>query len=229
MHADSKAINVEFRRADRAGRRKLTGLSQRSVVLAAIVSLHALILYFLIVGASTPYSDLKTSVIQAEVIPIDRRPPSPPSFPPVILQESRRIEPPPLQISIDVAADPVPPAIAAIDTRGLGDSKLPVTATALPEVDASPVVRPRPIGGPRGVDRYPSASLKAKESCTVVMNICVSPTGKVDSVELAQSSGFPRLDQVAVDIAAEYRFKPALRAGHPIAACAHYNIIFKVT
>jgi TonB family protein len=79
------------------------------------------------------------------------------------------------------------------------------------------------------LDRYPNASIKAKESGTVVMNICVSPTGKVDSVELAQSSGFSRLDQVALGIASEYRFQPAMRAGHPIAACAHYNIIFKVT
>ena len=210
-------------------RRKLTELSQRSVVLVAIVSLHALILYFLIFGASSRYSDLETSVIQAEVIPIGRRIPSPPAFPPVILQESRPIDPPPLRISIDVSGDPPPAATTAIDTRALGDSKLAVAASVAPEVDPTPVVRPRPIGGPRGLDRYPNASIKAKESGTVVMNICVSPTGKVDSVELAQSSGFSRLDQVALGIASEYRFQPAMRAGHPIAACAHYNIIFKVT
>jgi len=30
-------------------------------------------------------------------------------------------------------------------------------------------------------------------------------------------------------IAAQYRFRPAMRGGHAIAACAQYNIIFKVT
>jgi len=94
--------------------------------------------------------------------------------------------------------------------------------------DSIPIVRPRPISGPRGADRYPNASLKAKESGTVEMNICVSPAGGVDSVEVAQSSGFPRLDQVALGIAAEYRFQPATREGHPVAACAHYRIVFKV-
>jgi protein TonB len=78
------------------------------------------------------------------------------------------------------------------------------------------------------VDRYPNASIRAKESGTVVMNICVSPTGSVDSVELARSSGFPRLDQVALGIASEYQFQPATRLGHPVAACAHYRIVFKV-
>jgi protein TonB len=211
------------------GRRKLTELSQRSVVLAAIASVHALILYLLISGASTRYSGSESSVIQAEVIPIDRRIPNALSFPPVILQASSPIDPPPLQISIDVSADEPPAATQAIDTGELGDSKSLVAATASPEVDPTPVVRPQPIGGPRGADRYPSASIKAKESGKVVMNICVSPAGKVDSVELAQSSGFPRLDRVALSLASEYRFQPAMREGHPIAACVHYNIIFKLT
>jgi periplasmic protein TonB len=104
-----------------------------------------------------------------------------------------------------------------------------VAARPPPEVDPRSVVLPRPMSGPRGVDRYPGESLKAKESGTVVMNICISPAGKVDSVELARSSGFPRLDQVALGIASEYQFQPATRHGHPVAACVPYRIVFKVT
>jgi TonB family protein len=58
------------------------------------------------------------------------------------------------------------------------------------------------------------------------MNICVSPAGRVDSVEVARNSGFARLDQVALSVASEYRFQPATRHGHPVAACAHYPITF---
>jgi periplasmic protein TonB len=209
------------------GRRKAAELSRRAVVLVAIASLHALVVYLLASGSPGGYGRLETSVIEAEVIPIDRRAPNPPSFPPVIMLASSRIASPPPQIAIDLPQER-PPGTQAIDTRDSQDSELPVVANALPEVDPNPIIRPRPIGGPRGVDRYPTASLKAKESGTVEMNICVSPAGRVDSVELARSSGFPRLDQVAVAMASEYQFQPATRYGHPVAACAHYRIVFKV-
>jgi periplasmic protein TonB len=209
------------------GRWKLAELARQAVVLAAIASLHALIVHLLAGGSPGSYSRWEASVIEAEVIPIDRPMPNPPSFPPVILQASSSVELPPLQIAIDVPAEQVP-ATQAIDTQVVDASQLTVAASAPPEVDSNPVVRPRPIAGPRGMDRYPSASIKANESGTVVMNICVSPAGRVDSVELAHSSGFRRLDQVALGIASEYQFHPATRQGNPVAACAHYRIIFKV-
>jgi periplasmic protein TonB len=210
------------------GTRSLAERTQRSVVLAAIVSLHALVIYFLVNGAPGTYGRSDTPVIEAEVIPADRRIPSPPpSFPEVTLQESNPVAIPLLQITIELPAEQ-PPASQAIDASFLASSQLPVAANAPTVVDPDPIVRPRPIGGPRGVDRYPNASIRAKESGTVEMNICVSPTGRVDSVELARSSGFPRLDQVALTMASEYQFQPATRQGHPIAACVHYRIIFKV-
>lgn len=212
------------------GRRTLTELSPRAVVLVAIAALHALLLHLLINRSSGSYGLLDASVIEAEVIPTDPRIPSPPSLPPVVLAESNPVAPLPLQISIDLPAEQAPPTTAAINTADMGDlpAQPPVAAAAPLEVDSSPVIRPQPISGPRGADRYPNASIKAKESGAVDMNICVSPGGKVDSVEVAHSSGFPRLDQVALGIASEYRFQPATRLGHPIAACAHYRITFKV-
>lgn len=210
------------------GTRNLAERTQRIVVLAVIASLHALLIYFLANGAPDTYGHSDTPVIEAEVIPADRRIPGPPpSLPEVILQESNPIDVPLLQIAIELPAEP-PPASQAIDTSYLASNQLSVAANAPTVVDPDPIVRPRPIGGPRGVDRYPNASIRAKESGTVEMNICVSPSGRVDSVELARSSGFPRLDQVALTMASEYQFQPATRQGLPIAVCVQYRIIFKV-
>ena len=209
------------------GTRTLAIQVQRAVLLVAVASLHALIVYFLATASSGNYGRTDTSVIEAEVIPADRRMPEPPSLPPVTLQASNPVAPPLLQIAIEVPTEQAPPT-QAIDTSYLPDSQVPVAATAPVVVDLDPIVRPRPIAGPRGVDRYPNASIRAKESGIVEMNVCVSSTGKVDSVELARSSGFPRLDQVALSIASEYQFQPATRQGHPIAACVHYRIVFKV-
>jgi protein TonB len=202
-------------------------LSQRTVVFAAIAALHALTIYLLVSASRDDYSRMDASVIQAEVLPVDRQIPVPPPLPPVAFQLVSHFDLPVPQLAIDVPAEQ--PATQAIQIPIAPDSPLPVAASAPPPaVDAIPVTRPRPISGPKGEDRYPSASMKAKESGTVVMNICVSQEGTVDSVELARSSGFPRLDKVAIGIAEEYRFLPATRLGHPVAACAHYNIIFKL-
>jgi periplasmic protein TonB len=209
----------------------LTERSPCIAVLAAVASLHALTVYLLINASLDGAGQSENFVIEAAVIPADQRIPNPPPpLPPVMLDASIPDTPPPLHVSVDLPIDQAPPATHAIDTRDPSDlaGKLPEIVNASVQKDPIPVVRPRPITGPRGADRYPNASLKAKESGTVEMNICVSPAGRVDSVEVAQSSGFPRLDQAAVGIAAEYRFQPATREGQPVAACAHYRIVFKV-
>lgn len=213
------------------GGSSLTERLPRATVLAAVASLHTLMVYLLVNATADDRAQSKGSVIEAAVIPADQRIPSPPPpLPPVMLDSNIPNIPPPLHVSVDLPADPAAQPTQAITSADPGDlaGKLPATANASAQIDPIPMVRPRPITGPRGADRYPSASIKAKESGTVEMNICVSQAGQVDSVEVAQSSGFPRLDQVAMGIAAEYRFQPATREGHPVAACAHYRIVFKV-
>jgi periplasmic protein TonB len=202
-------------------------LSQRAVVLVAIGILHALAIYLVVSESSRRYGRLDGSVIEAKVIPAEREVLTPPSLPPVIFPASRPVDYPAPQVAIDLPAEQVPTS-PVMDTPHMVERPLPVSATGAPGGDPGPVLRPQPIAGPEGVNRYPRASLKAKESGTVAMIICVSPQGNVSSVEVARSSGFPRLDAAALSIASEYRFKPATRYGTPVAACAHYNIIFKV-
>jgi tagatose-1,6-bisphosphate aldolase len=50
--------------------------------------------------------------------------------------------------------------------------------------------------------------------------------------EYAKKESQKIIDDLSVPcelMAAEYHFRPAMREGHPIAACAQYNIIFKAT
>src|SRR5690242_9654210 len=138
------------------GRWRLAALSRRTVVLGAIASVHVLIVYFLPIGSQDGYSRLHPSITEAEIISVDRSPPSPPPpLLPVVLQASRPIiDIPPMQIAIEVPVDPRP-ASQAIDTRELRKAPMAVD-TPPPVIDPFPVVRPRPIAGPRGVDRYPT-------------------------------------------------------------------------
>jgi periplasmic protein TonB len=207
-------------------------LTERALLLVGIASLHALIIYLLSSGSQAGYDSLGPSIIEAELIPFDRRPPKPPTLPEIEFQVHGPIRPTLLQVAIDVPSDPAP-APAAMDTV-LSNDDQPGAPASMPsdvmpsDVDTIPVLRPRPISGPSGADRYPNESLHARESGTVMMNICVSSNGTVDRVELTGSSGFPRLDKVALGMASEYRFQPAMRAGRAVAACAWYWIVFKV-
>jgi TonB family protein len=56
----------------------------------------------------------------------------------------------------------------------------------------------------------------------------VSATGTIDSVELLQSSGFSRLDQAAIGIGKESRFRPAMRDGHSVPFCLPYRVTFAI-
>lgn len=89
-------------------------------------------------------------------------------------------------------------------------------------------VRPRPIRGPSGIDRYPSGSIAAKESGRATITICIAASGKTEKVELAKSTGFERLDNAALDIARQYVFKPAMRNNKPVPVCLPYTINYKL-
>ena len=101
-------------------------------------------------------------------------------------------------------------------------------APAQPAIPSIPSVRPRPIFVPGGWERYPAESIRAHEAGSPTITICISAAGTIDSVELAKSSGFPRLDQAAVNIGKEARFSPAMREGKPMPFCLPYRVTFAI-
>ena len=63
---------------------------------------------------------------------------------------------------------------------------------------------------------YPPVSRRLGEQGTVVLEVLVDPSGRVIDVKVVQSSGFPRLDQAALDgVKANYRFAPGTVDGKP--------------
>lgn len=104
----------------------------------------------------------------------------------------------------------------------------PVEEEVLDTGEEGGFVRPRPVRGPSGIDRYPSGSIAAKESGRATITICIAATGKTEKVELAKSTGFERLDNAALDIARQYVFKPALRNNKPVPVCLPYTINYKL-
>lgn len=64
---------------------------------------------------------------------------------------------------------------------------------------------------------YPLLSVAAREEGTTILQFIVRESGTVDHISVAQSSGFPRLDEAAVEGAAKWRYTPAMRGGGPMA------------
>jgi protein TonB len=105
---------------------------------------------------------------------------------------------------------------------------LPLAAYAdppTPEPTRYPSLRPN-----TPLPAYPAASRRHKEAGVVKMALCVDATGKVTKADVAQSSGFPNLDNAAVKWAVGLQVNPALAGATPVAVCdVPFSYEFKVT
>ncbi len=69
--------------------------------------------------------------------------------------------------------------------------------------------RSRLKGAPDMSTFYPPASRRREEQGTVKVRICVDPDGRVSDTRVADTSGFPDLDNAALRAAGQFRFKPS--------------------
>jgi protein TonB len=90
----------------------------------------------------------------------------------------------------------------------------------MPDANASDLHNPKPP--------YPPVSRSKGEQGTVLLKVCVSATGAVDSVDVAKSSGFVRLDRSANDTVMRWRFHPARKSGQAIPMCYQLPIRFSL-
>lgn len=94
---------------------------------------------------------------------------------------------------------------------------------------AAQVERPPSIRSTQPVD-YPQASRRFQEEGTAVVHIRFLADGSVAAVSVAQSSGYPRLDDVAVKYARSLEILPGVDAkGHPSAGEIDFPVDFKLS
>lgn len=90
----------------------------------------------------------------------------------------------------------------------------------MPDASASDLHNPKP--------HYPPVSRSKGEQGTVLLKVCVAATGDVDSIQVAKSSGFTRLDRSAGDTVERWRFHPARKGGQPVPMCYQLPIRFSL-
>ncbi len=91
-------------------------------------------------------------------------------------------------------------------------------AVYMPNADASELNNPKPP--------YPPISRRLGEQGRVILKACVSSTGGIDSLNLIKSSGFDRLDRIALETVQRWKFIPARRGQQPVAMCYQLPIQF---
>jgi protein TonB len=120
----------------------------------------------------------------------------------------------PFTVAAQVPATPASPPMAVA-------SMVPPAPTfSAARFDPDYLSNPKPL--------YPPASRRLREEGQVVLRVRVSPAGLAEGIELRHSSGFPRLDQAALEAVARWRFIPARRGAEAVSAWVLVPINFNL-
>ena len=114
---------------------------------------------------------------------------------------------------------------------GSGQPQDVVTASQVarrtPAVEPSPFetlpnffYKPKPV--------YPLIAKRRGWEGTVTLEIELRADGSVGDIKVAQSSGYPLLDEAAMDKVKTWRHIPVKRDGVPITRQAHLPLVFKL-
>jgi protein TonB len=167
------------------------------------------------------------AMVKFDVIPLHKKAPdliviniSEPPQPPIVQPPKPKTPPQPEKIVQQVVSPPPivqpvappPPPVAVIPPP---PKPVPVVAAAAaPAPVAVDNLDEKMIGG--SPPRYPLESRRKKEQGTVELRLLIGTDGRVEQVSIAQSSGFDRLDQAALQAAKSWRWQPMIRNGQPV-------------
>lgn len=149
--------------------------------------------------------------------------PLPPLPPPVPQQQAAAVQPAP------PPRPPSRPAAAQGPVRlNAGDGSQP--DAHLGSFALGAVMPPGADAGHRNnPPDYPAEARRRGEEGVVRLSLRIGPDGQVTAAEVETSSGFPALDRAAVEAARRWRFRPATRAGTPVAATLPTAVHFRLS
>jgi protein TonB len=198
--------------------------TKRTVIMILVIGLHLVALWALQNGLARRL---------VEVLPNDNKT--------KIIEEKKEEPPPPPPPPPDVQAPPppfVPPVEVAIATPMETPPTAITTTTEKPPLTVPPVMAPAANIHKAGFDPkhpirssedfYPEASIRAGEEGVTVVEIYVSPEGRVTDARIKTSSGFDRLDQAAIRYVKTWRMLPQTRDGKPEGAWVSIPIRWKI-
>ncbi len=122
------------------------------------------------------------------------------------------------QLNVDVQDTPPPEVDVPVDTTVAPPDATPNDAISDANLQVTRRVEPS----------YPPASRRAGEQGTAVFSVLVDPSGHPQEVKVQTSSGFPRLDQSAMEAIRRWMFNPAVRGSQKVAAWTSVRVKFQL-
>lgn len=204
------------------------------LLLSAVLLLHAGALTIAFFGHSEPVADITPPQLQGvlvqtvavqdvlpEPIQVEQPPPEPPK--PVKKPEPKPKPKPEVKATPTVKENPAAfqvteqetpqqqPEEQQVQAEPETPPKMAKAAAApvrMPDAHAAHLQNPAPV--------YPVLSRKLKEQGTVILKLQVLANGRVSDVSIEQSSGYPRLDESALQAVRRWNYTPAIQDGKAI-------------
>lgn len=162
-------------------------------------------------------------------------PPAPPTAPaPAPPEPTAKAEPAPPPTDAAEPSNAAPPPQAASPPAAPATQTLEVNIGGTDSETNAIVIGDRVI--PAGVDAtyhnkepvYPVEAVRHAEQGAVLLVVHIAPDGSPSGVDVAESSGYPRLDQAARDAVQTWRFVPAVKDGAPIPFDMEFRVDFQL-
>ena len=203
-------------------------LAQRLLTWGLAILVHALLLYAIL------YISVKNELIQlppnisARLLPlaeekkIEPPKPLPPPPKPVPQVQRPKIQPQPVLAVASTANSTssffVAPQPPAPPPQPVAAAPAPPAPLVSARFDADYLHNPKPV--------YPALSRRQGEEGKVLLKVRVSAKGEALDVAISKSSGFPRLDNAAIDAVSHWRFVPAKRGDETVDSSVVVPITF---
>ena len=190
----------------------------RSGFLMMVVVAHVAVIYAVAVSlgvVETPLIDTPQPAVLIETH-IEETEPIPPETPA-----------PAQNRELDIPVPEVPPITPPETAPEVSPNAIQVAA--LPEPAGRAPAEATSLEVTRRVEPiYPPASRRMDEQGAVRLRVLVDERGRPREVQVAESSGFPRLDEAAVSAVRRWHFAPATRASQAVSAWTHVRVVFQL-
>lgn len=215
----------------------LPALSRNTTIVLSVIALHVVVLWAMQTGLLRRVAE---AVVPAEILVEIMSPPAAPPAPKPVVQPQPKVQPKavtpkpvqptpapavtpqPTPVPLAIAPSAVAPeasaaaptavAPAPASTNAGSNTNAPPAPPAPPKVelpssDAAYLNNPKPI--------YPTISIRLNEQGTTVVRVWIDTDGRASQPSVVKSSGFARLDQLAVTTVVKWRYVPGKRGGVP--------------
>jgi protein TonB len=191
----------------------------RGGLAALVIAGHIAVIYAVAVSLGIVEAPVIEKPLEAVIIDTQIEEPEPvvPETPKVAKSQPT-VEVPPPEVPVIQ-----PPAETAITIP-------PAPPTVIEPLPGPAVAESKSLQVTRRVDPiYPPASRRMDEQGAVRLRVLVDERGRPQEVEVAKSSGFPRLDEAAVTAVKRWVFAPATQGATAVSTWTQVSVVFQLT